>query len=480
MEELINSSPYKDKFAFQPFLLDDNMVTDPQINIPCFLIGVCSFNWHTSNDTLEILDWDLFNLTTTFCIAWSDFIVNAGKEESLYLKEISDKYLADWSANIRSKSFEKSIMDFSEDLIKEVSQQIYHSINKIHPIAEVVENTYNETGPFRNYFGPPSYGDIALSDRPNLGMWSGSALFPQYWSNGKRSKERILSYTALEFAIPAVKTRELFATLYKHHYLTDTFTCRTLTIDMKRIGIQEGDIIIVHGSMKKIGGTVEGGPEAVIQAIIDAVGPQGTVVFPTFVNLNPKTDLRTEPSRLGLLSETFRKWPRVKRSNNPTHCVSAIGKHALEIIKDHENTTQLGLDSPLHKAAKMGAKVFHLGTGLKSCSLVHIGETIAKVPYMHIGYPGHDKEFLYIGADGIERTLNSKELPGDSNGFPKLLQLTNLEQKFKKAKIGHADSFLVLGQDLLQAAKEALTKDPYSILCDNERCTVCVTSKKCV
>lgn len=478
IKEFITAAGKEEDFSFKPFLLDDNMVTDPQIDIPCFLIGVQSFNWHTSNDTLEIIDWPLFNQTTTFCIAWSDFILNAGKEEAMFLKKCTDEYLANWSETIKEKQFAKEIMAFSDDLIREVSQQYYASINKLYPLTELAEPFYRETGPIRNYFGPPSYGEISAPNRGNLGMWNGNALFPQYWSNGKRSKERIVAYTTLEFLIPPAITRDTFNTLYRNHYLSDTFTCRSLTIDMKRIGIKEGDIIIVHGSMKKIGGLVEGGPESVIQALIDAVGSEGTIVFPTFVVLNPKTDLRTEPSRLGLLSETFRKWPRVKRSNNPTHCVSAIGKYAKEIIQDHENTTQLGIESPLHKASNMGAKVLHLGTNLKSSSLVHVGETLAKVPFLHVGYPGYDKEIFYIDSNGMERSLLSNELPGDSNGFPKLLNLTSLEQKFTKAKIGNADSFLVAGKDLLLSTKEALTKDPYSILCDNEKCSVCVNSRK--
>lgn len=479
IEEFIKASGKADQFEFQPFLLDDNMVTDPQINIPCFLIGVCSFNWHTSNDTLDIIDWDLFNLTTKMCIAWSDFIVNGGKDEALFLKERCDQYLETWEANIREKDNENYITNFREEFITEVKLQLALSINKLHHVTEVLPLAYNETGPIRNYFGPPSYGNIPKNERGGLGMWSGSALFPQFWSNGKRSKERIVAYTALEFSIPAVKTISVFNHLYKNNYLSDSINEKSLTVDMKKIGIKEGDIIIVHASMKKIGENVDGGPEAVIQALLNAVGKMGTIVFPTFTALNPKTDLRNEPSRLGLLSEVFRKWPRSKRSNNPTHCVSAVGKQAAEILSGHENLTQFGLGSPLHKASDLGAKVLHLGTNLKSCSLIHVGETIAKVPYLPIGYPGYDKEIAYIDQNGQERVLNSDELPGDSNGFPKLLQLTKLEEKLNRSKIGNADSFLVLGKDLLDVTAEAIAKDPYSILCDNEKCSVCVASKKC-
>ena len=477
MKEAIKASGKEDLFHYKKFLLDDNMVTDPQINIPCLFMGVCGLNWHTSNDTLDVMNWDLFNLSAKICLTWSNFIINGGKEESQFLKDLTDQYLIICADKFKTRKFEKSVMNFSEDLLLEIKNGMYNNINKIYPIVEVSAPNYQESGPYRNYFGAPSYADISAHDRGVLGMWSSSALFPQFWTNGKRSTKRIAAYAALEFNIDPEDTREVFNNLAKNHYISDSFTSKTLTIDMKHIGIKEGDIIIVHASMKEIGGNVDGGPEAVIQALIDAVGPKGTIVFPTFTAWAVKTDLRTEPSRLGLLSETFRKWPRVKRSNNPSHSVSALGFHAKEILEGHEKTTQLGVDSPLHKASKLGAKVLHLGTKLKSSSLIHVGEIIAKVPFMHISYKNYDIEFFYIGEDGIERSLISKEMPGDSAGFPKLFQLTNLADKLITYKIGNADSFLVSGKDLLDATAEALKKDPYAILCDNEKCPVCPPSR---
>lgn len=477
MKEAIIASGRVDLYHYKKFLLDDNMVSDPQINIPCLFIGVCAFNWHTSNDTLEILDWDLFNLSAKICITWSNFIINGGENEALLLKKLTDEYITKKRNQYSQSELSKDVLVFKEDLIHEIKNDMYKTINKIYPVAEILPITYQESGPIRNYFGAPSYGEISKADRGVLGMWSSSALFPQFWINGKRSKERIAAYCALEFMIDPQETNHVFNSLSKYHYISDTFTSQSLTIDMKRIGIKEGDTIIVHGSMKQIGGSVAGGAESVIQALLNAVGPDGTVIFPTFTAWSTYTDLRTEPSRLGLLSETFRKWPRVKRSNNPTHAVSAIGKLAKEILADHENTTQLGINSPLHKAANLGAKVLHLGTNLNTCSLIHVGEIMAKVPFMNIGYKDYDKELIYIGEDGIERKLLSKELPADSAGFPKLLQLSNIESKFNKSKIGNAESFLVSGKDLLNTTLEVLKKDPYALLCDNEKCPVCPKSR---
>ena len=45
-------------------------------------------------------------------------------------------------------------------------------------------------------------------------------------------------------------------------------------------GIKKGDILLVHSSFKSMG-EVDGGAESVIGGFLDAIGEEGTLVFPT-------------------------------------------------------------------------------------------------------------------------------------------------------------------------------------------------------
>ena len=107
------------------------------------------------------------------------------------------------------------------------------------------------------------------------------------------------------------------------------------------VGIGPGDTAMFHSSLSSMG-TVEGGPNTVIDGFLDAVGLTGTVAVPTLwwhVADPPLTldqwDIATSPAYIGTVPEAFRQRPDSVRSDNPTHAVSAIGARADELTRDH-------------------------------------------------------------------------------------------------------------------------------------------------
>lgn len=142
---------------------------------------------------------------------------------------------------------------------------------------------------------------------------------------------------------------------------------------MKRWGVQKGDILFVHSSLKSFG-RVDGGAETVISALKEALGEGGTLVMPTFSQKNFATVYQDwsldRPSDVGLITEVFRKMPDTVRSNQQTHSVAAFGKLAKELTKEH---TAFGArygaygdyafshSSPFQKMYDSGAKVLFMG-----------------------------------------------------------------------------------------------------------------------
>lgn len=107
---------------------------------------------------------------------------------------------------------------------------------------------------------------------------------------------------------------------------------------LRKVQVGRGAVVYVHSSLSSMG-YVQGGADAVIDAFLDVVGPEGTVCVPTIVYAGqgprPPFDVARSPSEVGRITETLRLRPEARRSDNPTHSVAAIGRQADEITAGH-------------------------------------------------------------------------------------------------------------------------------------------------
>ena len=68
---------------------------------------------------------------------------------------------------------------------------------------------------------------------------------------------------------------------------------------LRELGLKGGDIVGVHSSLSSFG-YVEGGADAVIDAILETVGPEGSVVFPTYSNNRENLERTPEEIEMGV------------------------------------------------------------------------------------------------------------------------------------------------------------------------------------
>jgi aminoglycoside 3-N-acetyltransferase len=143
--------------------------------------------------------------------------------------------------------------------------------------------------------------------------------------------------------------------------------------DLIKLGLQKGDSVFLHSSLKSIG-YVEGGAPTVIDAIIEVLGPSGTLIVPAYslkksmyktcLDKKYMFDPRTSTTQLGIIPATFLSYPDICRSIHPTHSVSAIGENAGYITESHHlAASTFGHDSPWDRLMKLNGKI--LATGLK-------------------------------------------------------------------------------------------------------------------
>ncbi|MFD2648643.1 aminoglycoside N(3)-acetyltransferase [Devosia albogilva] len=176
-------------------------------------------------------------------------------------------------------------------------------------------------------------------------------------------------------------------------------TRESLQHDLPKLGVRAGDTLLVHCSMRAMG-WVCGGQVAVLQALFDAVGDDGTLVMPshstgltepanwsappvplewieTIRSTMPAYEAATTPTRnMGAVAEAFRTWPGVRRSAHPASSMAAWGRHAQEIVARHELSDPLGPTSPLGELHRLDAKVLLIGVEFNRCTALHLAEHI--------------------------------------------------------------------------------------------------------
>ena len=163
-------------------------------------------------------------------------------------------------------------------------------------------------------------------------------------------------------------------------------TSQDIAKALSELGINEGDSILTHSSFKSLGET-ENGADTVIRGMLQAVGENGTVIFPTLsqedwnnVYKNWNLDANSD---VGYLTNYFRKLPGALRSNQATHSVAAIGKDAAYITQTHGESglrygifgdTPFSADSPWEKMYHLNTKIIFLGVGIRKCTFRHYVE----------------------------------------------------------------------------------------------------------
>lgn len=189
-----------------------------------------------------------------------------------------------------------------------------------------------------------------------------------------------------------------------------------LVHDLKKIGLQEGDSVLIHSSLSKIG-FVQGGSKTVVDALFDVVGVSGTLLFPTFpaagrnkthLEEHPYFDIRNTPSQMGSITEYFRNLNGVFRSFHPTDSVCAKGPLAEFYTNTHYGQlTPYNEFSPFRKLCEKRGKILMLGTTLNgACVNLHTLEDA--VDFKHPVYDEKIFEIKMIDANGNESIMKTK------------------------------------------------------------------------
>jgi len=230
-------------------------------------------------------------------------------------------------------------------------------------------------------------------------------------------------------------------------------TAASLVADFTALGVRRDMIVMVHSSLGRVGRT-EGGPIAVIEALLEVLGPDGTLVMPaespqlsdlaSLEVFDPKTTATT----MGAIPEAFRSYPGTHRSSHPLVSVCANGRRARAITAEHALELCEGRGTPFEKLYELDGWTLLLGVGFNRCTSLHYAESLVPNRRTMISrFP--------IIENGV-RVWVEKLSMGTDNGthFPIVGQRFVARGHVRSGKVGNADALFFSTRALVDFAAD--------------------------
>ena len=155
-----------------------------------------------------------------------------------------------------------------------------------------------------------------------------------------------------------------------------------LTASLRRLGVADGDLVMVHASLRAIG-PVEDGAAGVVRALDAAVSPSGTVMMTLGAREDGEPfDCHLTPADpdIGVLAEIFRQTPGTLVSDHPEGRFGARGRLAEALLRDVPWDDYYGPGSPLERLIEAQGRVLRLGADRDTVTVIHYAEYLADVP----------------------------------------------------------------------------------------------------
>jgi aminoglycoside N3'-acetyltransferase len=246
-----------------------------------------------------------------------------------------------------------------------------------------------------------------------------------------------------------------------------SYTTVELENELRALGLSDGDAVVMHSAFSHFNG-FQGEAPHVIDCILDVIGASGHLMMVSMAYTGASRDYLTEgrafdvrrtPSKMGMLSEAFRRRKGVQRSANPLHPVLAMGPRARWLVAGHEDLPHsCGPGSPFAKMLELNAKALFFDTDLDVLTFTHYLEDLHQRSAPLAVYAAEPLSALVVDSGGQRKSVRVYPFSAEAVGrrdFTTLYDALEQAGKVRRNRIGNT-SLAVLSLRELAACADAL------------------------
>jgi len=254
-----------------------------------------------------------------------------------------------------------------------------------------------------------------------------------------------------------------------------TLTAEYLVQDFKKLGVQSGDLLNVKCSMRSVG-HVQGGAATLVEALLECIGPEGTIVTDSFIKMYSPRQAKSSPrssddspSYAGALANAIIAHPRAFRSKHPVQKFAAIGKEAQPLMESH--TKDSYAYDVLRKMSLMGGKNLKIGTDEK---VVGVGTTHVAIGYMGFRQKLPVEGIYYKDEEGHDLFYERNWASICSEGLIKFIPYYRKGGAIlSEGHVGEAEAKITDMAQTLKIEIDILKKEPDFFMCKKKGCLSC-------
>ncbi len=179
--------------------------------------------------------------------------------------------------------------------------------------------------------------------------------------------------------------------------ITNSLSKREIIEELYNLGVRPGMVLEVHASLSSFGYVI-GGAQTVVDALLELLGEDGTLLMPLQMGknsevsrwLNPAVEYEdikkvrdnipafdknaSDTAGMGKIVDNFRRREGVVISTHPSVAFVAKGRHAYHLCNHQSLHFPLSSESPIARLYELRAYCLLLGVNFEACTSMHLAE----------------------------------------------------------------------------------------------------------